>query len=190
MDSKWLIGIALVVVVLALLLGAWMIDAYNGLVSSEQNVKEKWAQVQTQYQRRVDLIPNFVNTVKGAANFEQSTLTRITELRSQWQNASSEEEKVVAANGIESEFSRLLLIVENYPELTATQNFRDLQVELEGTENRIQFARSQFNEAVTQYNLRVKRIPGSWVAGMYGFVEKDFFAAETGSDEAPVVDFP
>ena len=191
MDSKisvaffGIAGIAAVVLVIAIIL----VLSYNGMVSGEQGVAEKWAQVETQYQRRVDLIPNIVNTVKGEANFEQSTLTKITELRSSWQNASTQTDKVNAANGIESELSRLLLVFENYPQLKATQGYQDLMVELEGTENRVAFARGEYNLAVKSYNTMIKSLPNNVLSGMFGFSEKAYFESEEGASNAPDVNF-
>src|SRR3989338_7234761 len=136
MNSKlWLwIGIPVAIV---LLIVFWYWGTYNSLIRMNENVNGKWAQVETQYQRRVDLIPNLVSTVKGAANFEQSTLIDITKARSGWTSASTVDQKVEAANNIESALARLLVVMENYPVLTATQNFRDLQAELANTENKV-----------------------------------------------------
>ncbi|HII38485.1 TPA: LemA family protein, partial [Candidatus Micrarchaeota archaeon] len=143
----------------------------------------------TQYQRRVDLIPNLVSTVKGVSGFEQETLTKLSELRTQWQTGGGVAAKVNAANEIEATISKLLVVAESYPELTATQAYRDLMVQLEGTENRIAFVRGEYNLAVRDYNTRIKTIPGSFVAGGAGFAEKPFFESKPGAENAPGVDF-
>ena len=170
-----------------LVLWIWM--GYNGLVTGAENVTTSWANVETQYQRRVDLIPNLVSTVKGAAAFEQETFTEITEARSAWQGAASRSDKIAAATGMEGALGRLLLTVENYPNLQATQAYRDLMVQLEGTENRIAVARRDYNGAVRGYNLKVKRFPGNLLAGWFGFEVETFFTSEEGSENAPDVDF-
>jgi len=176
----------------------WGIGSYNGLVGKEQNANEAWANVESAYQRRMDLIPNLVNTVKGYANFEQETLTRVTEAR-----ASATQVRVDPTNltpeklqefqqaqaGVSSALGRLLAIAENYPDLKANQNFLDLQAQLEGTENRINVARNRFNETVRDYNGSVKRFPGNLIAGITGFQAKAFFEAQEGAEKAPEVKF-
>lgn len=186
MDNRLLLfgGVAVIVILGIIALGAML--SYNSFISLEQNVNEKWSNVETQYQRRVDLIPNVVNTVKGSAAFEQETLTELTALRSQWQ--SQPEARVETANQIETALSKLLLITENYPELQSTQAFRDLIVELEGTENRVSFARQEYNSSVRQYNTEIRKFPGAFIAGMFGFEEKEFFESSTGAENAPNVD--
>lgn len=174
-----------VLVLLILSLGM----AYNGLVSSRETVSSTWAQVETQYQRRFDLIPNLANTVQGAADFEQETFTAVTAARTQWQNAGSREEQVAAAENFDSALSRLLVTVENYPQLQATQAFRDFMVQLEGTENRIATARRDYNEVVREYNVLVKTFPRNLIAGMFGFGEEPFFESTEGADVAPTVEF-
>jgi len=153
---------------IAVLFVIWMFSGYNGLVVARENVDNEWRQVETQYQRRFDLIPNLVNTVKGAASFEQDTLTAVTEARSQFQNAGSRSEQVSAATSFDSALSRLLVTVEAYPQLQATQAFRDLMVETSGTENRIAVARKDYNDAVASYNVKVKRFPTNILAGLFG----------------------
>jgi len=177
--------IALVLIILVLM---W-VGIFNGLVSGQQNVSEKWSQVEVQYQRRVDLIPNVIATVKGVSSFEQDTLTQLSALRSQWQTASNVNEKVDTANQIESTLSKILVMAENYPELQATQAYRDLITELEGTENRVAFARGEFNVAVRGYNTLVMSFPSNMVASANGFTEKDYFKSAEGAENAPVVDF-
>ena len=186
------------IVALILLLGGCGCSGYNGLVQKDQNVKSKWANVESDYQRRSDLIPNLVNTVKGAANFEQETLTQVIEARSKATqttvNASDlSPEKIAAFQKAQAQLSgaigRLLVSVERYPELKATEAFRDLQAQLEGTENRIKVSRNDFNAAVQDYNTSVKKFPMVLFSGMFGFNEKGYFTAEAGADKAPTVDF-
>lgn len=184
MKKVWIIVIAVVV-----LLGIWGVSTYNGLISAEGNVAAKWANVETDYQRRFDLVPNLVNTVKGAANFEQETLTKVTEARTKWMDAGSADARVAAANEFEGALSRLLVTVEAYPQLNATQAFRDLMTQLEGTENRIGVSRKDYNDAVFAYNVKVRRIPSSIVAAIAGFEAKESFEAAEGADVAPSVDF-
>lgn len=189
-------GIGLVVLILAL--GA--IASYNQLVKLSQAVDNQWAQVQNVYQRRLDLIPNLVATVSGAAEFEKSTLTEITEARASVgqlrldPNSApvdpaklAEFEKAQAA--LSAALARLLLVVERYPQLRATENFRDLQAQLEGTENRIAVERARFNEAVRAYNTAIKSFPALLYAGWLGFKERPYFTASTGADTPPKVQF-
>lgn len=186
-NKMWYILLGVVVV-----LGLWLVMSYNGLVTAKGNVDRQWAQVETQYQRRVDLIPNLVSTVKGAANFEQSTFTQVTEARSAWAQAKSvgdRGQQIQAASGFDSALSKLLVTVEAYPQLQATQAFRDLMTQLEGTENRIAVARKDFNDAVFSYNLKVNAFPSNLGAKLFGFSAEKSFAAVEGSDVAPTVDF-
>lgn len=190
---------AIVIVVLILLIGGCGLKkGYNNIVTYDQDVKSKWGQVENQYQRRMDLIPNLVNTVKGAANFEKSTLTQVIQAR-----ASATQIKVdandlspakiqqfQAAQGqLSQALGRLMVVSERYPQLTATQNFKDLQAQLEGTENRIAVARMDFNNSVQTYNTAVKRFPAVLYAGMFGFKEKGFFHSQAGAENAPSVNF-
>lgn len=186
------------IVAFILLLGGCGCSGYNGLVQKDQNVKSKWANVESDYQRRSDLIPNLVNTVKGAANFEQETITQVIEARSKATqttvNASDlSPEKIAAFQKAQGQLSgaigRLLVSVERYPELKATEAFRDLQAQLEGTENRIKVSRNDFNTAVQDYNTSVKKFPMVMFSGIFGFNEKGYFTAEAGADKAPTVDF-
>ncbi|WP_316817680.1 LemA family protein [Pedobacter nyackensis] len=171
---------------------------YNSMVSLDENVKSKWNQVETQYQRRSDLIPNLVNTVKGAAKFEQSTLTQVTEARAKATQVTIDPDKLTpeniekfqAAQGqVSQALSRLLMVTENYPQLKATEQFRDVSAELAGTENRIAVARKDFNEAVQTYNTKVRSFPTNLTAGMFGFKQKAGFKAEAGAEKAPKVEF-
>jgi len=176
----------------------WGVNVYNRMVSMNESVTAQWGNVETQYQRRADLIPNFVNTVKGAANFEQETLTRVIEARAKATSVtidpSNLSEEALAqfqqAQGeISSALSRLMVVVEKYPEIKATQNFRDLQVELEGTENRIAVERRKFNETAQAYNAYIKKFPQNILAGMFGFREKGYFKSAEGTEKAPQVQF-
>ena len=188
----------IVVVLFILILGGCGCNGYNSMVSLDETVKSSWGKVQSEYQRRTDLIPNLVSTVKGAANFEQQTLTNVIEARAKAtqvkidaNNLSPEKiaEFQQAQGQVSSSLSRLLAVVENYPDLKATQNFRDLQAQLEGTENRIKVARNDFNDAVQGYNSTIRRFPNNIFAGMFGFATKGYFQSEPGSDKAPEVKF-
>jgi LemA protein len=201
MKKSWIglgcLGIGLAVVAV---LGLVLLVGYNSLVSRSQGVDKAWAQVQNVYQRRADLIPNLVSTVSGAANFEKSTLTEITEARAsvgqvkidpnQAPNDPARLEEFQKAQArLSSALSRLLVVVERYPELRATANFRDLQAQLEGTENRITVERQKFNDAVQNYNTTVKSFPTVLIAGMFGYQTKPYFAAKEGADAPPKVQF-
>ncbi len=190
--------VLIVIGALVLLLGGCGCSGYNGLVQKDQNVKAKWANVESDYQRRADLIPNLVNTVKGAANFEQETLTQVIEARAKATQTTVKAddlspEKIAEFQKAQGQLSgaigRLLVSVERYPELKATQAFRDLQAQLEGTENRIKVSRNDFNTAVQDFNTSVKQFPMVLFSGILGFKEKGFFAAEAGAEKAPTVDF-
>lgn len=171
---------------------------YNSMVKLDEDVKAKWNQVETQYQRRSDLIPNLVNTVKGAAKFEQSTLTQVTEARAKATQVTIDPDKLTpeniekfqAAQGqVSQALSRLLMVTENYPQLKATEQFRDVSAELAGTENRIAVARKDFNESVQTYNTKVRSFPNNLMAGIFGFSQKTGFKAEAGAEKAPKVEF-
>lgn len=179
-----LIGAAVVVGVL----GLWLVSTYNGLVTSSQAIEGQWAQVETQYQRRFDLIPNLVESTKGILTQEQEVFGRIAEARQGYAGAQTTEDQVRAAGELDSALSRLLVIVENYPELNSNQTVQDLMAELAGTENRISVERMRFNDAVRSYNTKVKSVPTSIVAGVFGFEEKPFFEAAATAQEAPAVD--
>ncbi|MFT3747458.1 MAG: LemA family protein [Agriterribacter sp.] len=196
MKSKSIILIVIIGAIL--LLGGCGCSGYNKMVGLDQDVKGKWGNVQSEYQRRADLIPNLVNTVKGAANFEQETLTKVIEARAKATSVNIDAgdltpEKLAqfqqAQGELSGALSRLLVSVERYPELKANQNFLNLQAQLEGTENRIKVSRNDFNTSVQQYNTVVKSFPNALFAGMFGFKEKGYFAAEPGSDKAPEVKF-
>lgn len=196
MKSKWLVpGIILGIVVLV---GLMIGSTYNSLVQQREKVVASFKNVETQYQRRADLVPNLVNTVKGSSNFEQQTLTQVVEARSKAtsvtvdpSNASPEQvqQYMAAQNGVTSSLSRLLAVVENYPDIKSTAAYQDLLSQLEGTENRIQVARSDYNNTAQPYNARVQTFPANIVAGMFGFTQRPYFEASAGSDKAPTVDF-
>lgn len=195
--KKSTITVIAIIGILAILV-IWGISAYNGMVSMDENVSTKWANVETQYQRRSDLIPNLVNTVKGYATHEQSTLEGVVEARSKATQVTVDADKLTpeamakyqkAQGEIGSALGRLLAITENYPDLKANQNFLELQAQLEGTENRINVARKDFNEAAQEYNTTIRRFPKSIFAAMFGFDKRPYFEAQEGADVAPKVEF-
>lgn len=176
----------------------WLVVSYNGLVSSSQKVESSFGNVQSQYQRRADLIPNLVNTVKGAADFEQDTLTQVVEARAKATQITIDPSKATpeqlqqyqnAQGELSQALGKLLAIAEAYPQLTATENFKDLQSQLEGTENRIQVARSDYNNELKIYNTKVRHFPTVVVAGAFGFDQKPYFEATPGAENAPAVQF-
>lgn len=193
-------GSLVLIVILAILLigGCQACSVQRTLVSTEENVKAKWGEVQNQYQRRADLIPNLVNTVKGAANFEQKTLTdvinaraRATSIQVNPENLTPEKlrEFQQAQGELSQALGRLMVVTENYPDLKANQNFLALQDQLEGTENRITVARKNFNESVQEYNTQVRTFPNNIFAGMFGFERKGSFEADASAQRAPQVQF-
>ncbi len=188
----------LIVVAILAVLGLWAKSAYNGMVTGDENVKKVWAKVESQYQRRADLIPNLVNTVKGAANFEQETLIKVIEARAKATSITIDPSNVTpeqmaafqAAQGqVSSSLGRLMAVAENYPQLKANQNFLDLQAQLEGTENRITSARNDFNDVVETFNVSVRQFPANLFAKMFGFSVRTPFAADKGAEKAPPVNF-
>jgi len=203
MRTKVILGVLGGLVLLVLVFGGWIASTYNGLVSLDQGTQAQWAQVQNVYQRRADLVPNLVETVRGAANFEKDTLTAVTEARSRvGQVTSGAIENIArdpaafqrfqqAQDGLSSALSRLMVVAEQYPELKATQNFRDLQVQLEGTENRITVERMRFNESAQAFNTRRDTFPTVLIAGFFGsrFQSKPYFQATPGADRPPEVKF-
>jgi LemA protein len=193
-------GILLVLVLIVLAVGGMLWTSYNRLVTIDQRVNTAWANVQTQYQRRYDLIPNLVNTVAGAANFEKSTLTEVTNARASVGSVKLDPSKAPtdpaqmaqfeAAQGqLGNALSRLLVVAENYPQLHATENFQSLQAQIEGTENRINASRQDYNEVVQTYNTMVKRFPTVLIAGMLGFQPRPPFTSQPGAEKAPTVNF-
>jgi LemA protein len=188
----------IVIAALVLFLGGCGCNGYNGLVKLDETVKNKWANVESDYQRRSDLIPNLVNTVKGEANFEQTTLQNVisarasaTQVKLDANDLSPEKiQQYQAAQGqLSQALGKLLMVTENYPNLRANDAFRGLQTQLEGTENRIKVARNDFNDAVAAYNVKARTFPNNIFAGMFGFKTKEGFKAEAGSEKAPEVKF-
>jgi LemA protein len=180
----WIIVLALIV-----LLGFSAMSSYNNLVNLSETANSKWSQIDVQLQRRADLIPNLVATVKGYAAHEESILNNLADARSRLVGAQGVAEKAAANEELSSALSRLLVIVENYPNLKADANFRQLQDDLAGTENRIAVARKDYNDAVQTYNTRIKSFPTALWAGMMGFTPRDYFEAEAGAQGAPQVEF-
>lgn len=198
--KKYALGCGGLLILLVIIFGMSGCNSYNRLVGLSQNVDKKWADVQGVYQRRADLIPNLVKTVEGAANFEKSTLTEITQARASVGQVKIDPTKAPedseqlrkfqqSQEQLSGALSRLLVVVERYPDLKATTNFRDLQAQLEGTENRISVERSNFNSAVQEYNVVAQRFPGVIFARLFGYKPKPFFQAQAGSENAPKVEF-
>ena len=189
----WIIPVGILVVVVL-----WAIGGYNGMVEMDEQVQNSWANVETQYQRRADLIPNLVSTVKGYAKHEQQTLEDVVKARSEATQVKVDSENLTpeklaafqkAQSGVSSALGRLLAVAENYPDLKANQNFLELQSQLEGTENRITVARKDFNDTAKSYNQAIRQFPKNILAGMFGFEKKSYFEAEAGSEKAPKVEF-
>jgi len=196
LSRGWIV--AIVIVIILLLLVSWGTGIYNKLVTKEETVNQQWANVENVYQRRADLIPNLVATVKGVANFEKSTLTAVIEARAKATSVSINPKNLdeaslqrfqQAQDGLSSSLARLMVVVERYPELKATQNFAELQAQLEGTENRITVERMKFNEVAQAYNAYLRQFPAVIFAGIYGFQKKAYFLAEKGAEKAPPVKF-
>lgn len=195
--KKWLVP---VLIIGAIVLGIYFLFAgkYNNAVDKQEQARKTWADVESSYQRRNDLIPSLVNTVKGAADFERSTLTEVIEARSKATSINVDAENMTEAqmqqfqqaqSQVSSALSRLLVTVERYPELKATQNFQQLQSQLEGTENRINVARNRYNESVTEYNRYIRQFPNNVIVGMYGFDRMPVYEADEGAEAAPEVEF-
>lgn len=187
-----LIGIAAIV----LIFGVWGCNTYNGLISGEQNVKKSWSNVETNYQRRTDLYSSVIKTVEASANFEKSTLQEVVEARAKATSVTIDvndpktlEAFQQAQAGLQSSFGRLIASFEAYPDLKTTKAFQDFQTQIEGTENRINVARQDYNKAVETYNLKVKRFPGNMLAGMFGHSEKAYYEADKGSEKNPDIKF-
>ncbi|MDI3527950.1 MAG: LemA protein [Tenuifilum sp.] len=195
-SKKWIV-IAIVAAVVLFLYSS-IKGTYNNMVTKDENVKAQWGNVENVYQRRLDLIPNLVNTVKGYANFEQQTLTQVIEARAKATSVNINPDKLdeqslkqfqSAQGELSSALSRLMVVVERYPDLKANQNFLDLQAQLEGTENRIAVERRKFNEMVKDYNAYIRKFPKNIWASIFGFEKKAYFEAEAGAEKAPKVDF-
>jgi LemA protein len=187
-----------IILIIVVLIGLWLIRIYNSLVTADENVSTAWSQVENVYQRRLDLIPNLVNTVQGAADFERNTLNEVIQARAAASSINLDAANLNEANlaafqqaqdGLGQALSRLMVVVERYPELKANQNFRDLQSQLEGTENRIAVERNRFNEAVRIYNTSIRRFPKNVIAGIFGFEARAYFQAEDNAQKAPQVQF-
>ncbi|MBI2676932.1 MAG: LemA family protein [Candidatus Yanofskybacteria bacterium] len=178
--------ILLVIIVLAIL---YVWSSYNGFVGANEAVDKQWAQVESQYQRRFDLIPNLVESVKGIMNQEQKIFGDLAEARTRYSGASNVSDRVGAANQVESALSRLLVVLENYPILKSAENVQTLMVQLEGSENRISVERQRFNDDVRGLNVKVKKFPGNIVASVFGFNEREYFEAVSGAENAPEVKF-
>jgi len=191
-SNRWpiILGILGVIALVVIAIPVWAISTNNQLVKLQEEMKSSWAQVETVLQRRFDLIPNLVSTVKGYASHEKEILEETTRLRSQWGAAKSVDEKAKAAGELEGTLARLLVVAEQYPDLKASQNFRDLQIELAGTENRISVERQRYNDTVRAFNTRVRSFPTSVVASFGGFQPSDaYFEAAPAAKEVPKVDF-
>lgn len=181
--TKWIIlGVVIIIVV-------WAISGYNGLIKAEQAVNVSWGQVETDYQRRMDLIPNLVNTVKGNTEQEKEVFGALAEARTKYGGSVKVEDKINAAQNFESALGRLLVIAENYPDLKSSQAFRDLMTNLEGSENRISVSRKNYNESVGAYNVKIKTFPRNILAGIFNFEAKTLFESQDGAEKAPIVDF-
>ncbi|MGQ9694235.1 MAG: LemA family protein [Thermodesulfobacteriota bacterium] len=188
--NKALAALIPLVIIGILVIGGF--GVYNALVSAQEEARTAWAQVENQYQRRADLIPNLVETVKGYAKQEKNVLEEITRLRSQWgeaRNAKDVNKSLQAAQGLESALSKLMVVVERYPELKSNQNFLKLQDQLEGTENRISVERRRYNQAVMNYNKKIRTFPGVLFADLFGFERMPLFEAEAGAKKVPAVKF-
>ena len=188
----------IIIIGIIAILAIWVTVVYNGLVSTEENVNNQWANVETQYQRRADLIPNLVNTVKGYAAHEKTTLEAVITARSQATQIKVDANNLTpqklaqyqkAQGDVTTALGKLLAVTENYPDLKANQNFLELQSQLEGTENRINVARKDFNDAAKEYNVSIRRFPRNIFASMFGFQKKSYFEAAVGSEMAPKVQF-
>ena len=178
----WFLGIIVVVAII-------IIAMYNGLVTSRQKVKNAWSQIDVQLQRRFDLIPNFVETVKGYMQHEKDTLTKVTELRTSWANATTVDEKAELNNQLSGALKTIMAVSENYPDLKANENFKELQEELRNTENKISFSRQFYNDTVTMYNTKIQVFPSNIIAGMFNFTARDFFKSDDEARKNVKVDF-
>lgn len=186
--SKGMLTLAVVGVVLISLLG-WFVGGYNGMVTQRNKVDQALAQLDSAYQRRFNLVPNLVESVKGSQLQEQKVFGDIAAARTQYGNARTTEDRIAAAGQYESALSRLLVVVENYPELTSNQNVQNLMVQLEGSENRIKVERDNYSAVATQYNTMIQRFPKNILAGLFGFDKKELYKAQTGAENSPEVDF-
>lgn len=186
-----ILGVVLIIII-------WLVSAYNGLVQKDEACSQQWSKVESQYQRRLDLIPNLVNTVKGYASHEKETFTEVIQARNQAASAKVDPNNLTQESldkyqqtqtQLKSSLDRLMVVVERYPDLKANQNFLELQSQLEGTENRIAVERQKFADVVNVFNSKIRRFPTNLIAGMFSFERKAYFAAETGAETAPKVEF-
>ncbi|HLD41687.1 MAG TPA: LemA family protein [archaeon] len=181
-------NIAIIIILLAIILPIlWLWGTYNDLITKDQKVEAQWANVESQYQRRMDLIPNLVSSVQGYLRYERELLTQITELRSRWLSSSNQADKIQYGTALDSAIGRLLVVVENYPDLKGNTAVTQLMDELAGTENRIAVERQRYNDAVRDYNTAIRRFPANIVASSFGFEKKLYFAADQGAEEVPEV---
>ena len=181
--------VLIIVLVVVVLLASWVVGKYNFFVNQNEAITGQWAQVENQLQRRFDLIPNVINTVKGITKQEQEVFGALAEARTRYAGAVTTDQKATAAGQVESSLARLLVIAENYPELKSSQSFRDLTVELEGTENRIAVERMKYNDLVKNLNANVKTFPNSILASIFGVAERSYFEITEGTEVVPKVDF-
>jgi LemA protein len=188
----------IIIVVVIFIFGIWAIGSYNGLVETSENAKTSWSNVESSYQRRNDLIGNLVKTVQGAADFEKNTLVEVQEARSKATSITIDPTNITPENmaefqkaqsGLTGALNKLMVSVENYPDLKANQNFLELQSQLEGTENRISVERRRFNELVKEYNTYIRKFPNNLIAGMFSFEQRGYFKSDEGSEKAPKVEF-
>lgn len=188
----------IIVAAIVVILVAWGVSVYNGLVTKDENCSNQWSKVESQYQRRMDLIPNLVNTVKGYASHEEATLLKVIEARNQASQVKIDAENMTqeqlnnfqtTQENLSSAIRGLNIVVEKYPDLKANQNFLELQLQLEGTENRIAVERQRYSDVVNQYNTSVRRFPNSMFASMFGFDKKPYFEAQSGTENSPKVEF-
>ena len=186
---KKILGPIAVIVIILAVMAMVLVPSYNKFVNLEEDVDKAYAQVENQLQRRLDLIPNLVNTVKGFASHEKEIISDIADSRAKLAGAKGPEDQAAANTELSGAISRLLVVVENYPDLKANENFTQLMDELSGTENRIGVARKDYNDIVSNYNRQVKRFPGKIVASIFGYDEKEYFKADAAANEAPEVDF-
>lgn len=186
--SKGILALIIILVVVVILIAVF-VGVYNTMIQKQADVQNAWGQVENQYQRRADLIPNLVETVKGITKQELTVFTEVTNSRSQWAAARTRDQQITAADGMDSALGRLIAVAEAYPEIKSNENFLGLQVQLEGTENRIAVERGRYNDKVTDFNKYLRVWPNSMFAAMFGFGEEELFQAAAGTDQPPAVSF-
>jgi LemA protein len=180
--------VVIFILFMVVIVGGYTWLTYNKLITANESIDNQWAQVETQYQRRFDLIPNLIESVKGVMSQEQKIFGDLVEARTRYAGAPTADQKVEAATELEGVFSRLLVVMENYPQLKSAENVQTLMSQLEGTENRISVERKRYNDAVREFNVMIKRIPAKWIASSLGFSEKNYFESVSESETAPKVD--